>query len=387
MSDRPRPRPQRGEDETCSTHQRPMQARGRARGSNAKRGVRQADAQSRRRMLVGVVSLIFVLLLVGIPVYTAWRVFASPAANVPAGESVHIEIPAGAGTAEIATLLAEAGVIDNATLFRLRAQLDGIDGDLRSGTYDLTTGMDYDAVIAALMVGEQKEYVTVTIPEGFTVKQTAARIEETTGIPAADFTALALGQANLFAAEHPYLADVYGNSLEGYLFPKTYSVEVSATAADVIEIMLDQFDTEMASVDLTAAADRGYSLAQVIAMASIIEREAQLDEERPLVASVIYNRLAIDMRLEMCSTVQYLLAEPKDGLTNDDLKIESPYNTYQNAGLPPGPIASPGLASIQAAANPADTKYLYFVLTGDDGSHTFTESYDDFLNAKAQSKG
>jgi len=331
-----------------------------------------------------VVALIVVVLLVGIPAYTAWRVLGAPEADVTGGQPVQVVIPEGSGTAVIAERLAEAGVIPNAAQFRLRARLDGVDDDLRSGTYELTTGMTYDAVVAALTTGPPVDYVTVTIPEGYNVKQIAARLEEQAGIPAAEFLDFAHGKASAFAAEHPYLADAYGGSLEGFLFPKTYAIVEGSTAADVIELMLDQFDTEMQAVDVAAAADRGVSTNDLVIIASIIEREAQLDAERPLVSSVIYNRLAIGQKLEMCSTVQFILGEPRERLTNADIAIESPYNTYLNAGLPPGPIASPGLVSLQAAVAPADTKYLYFVRTGEDGSHTFAEDYDDFLRAKQQ---
>lgn len=388
MNERPSPRPRRAR---ASRTTQPV-SRGRTRSSrtsgtarysgDGRRGVTRPSASSRRRTLVGVVAVIVVVLLVGIPAYTAWRVLGTPAADVTGGQAVQVVIPEGSGTAVIAERLAEAGVIPNAAQFRLRARIDGVDDDLRSGTYDLTTGMTYDEVVAALTTGPPIDYVTVTIPEGYNVKQIAARLEEQAGIPAVEFLDLADGKASAFAAEHPYLADAYEGSLEGFLFPKTYTIIEGSTAADVVELMLDQFDTEMQAVDVAAAADRGISVNELVVIASIIEREAQLDAERPLVSSVIYNRLAIGQKLEMCSTVQFILGESKERLTNADIAIESPYNTYLNPGLPPGPVASPGLVSLQAAAAPADTKYLYFVRTGEDGSHTFTDNYDDFLRAK-----
>jgi UPF0755 protein len=151
--------------------------------------------------------------------------------------------------------------------------------------------------------------------------------------------------------------------------------------------MLDQFDTELAQVDLATAYARGLTLNQVVTLASMIEREAAVDEERPLVSSVIYNRLDIGMLLQIDATIEYVIRESKDNLLNSDLEIASPYNTYKNPGLPPGPIASPGLSSLQAAAKPADTNYLYYVLTSVNGStHTFCETYDEFLAAKARYK-
>lgn len=364
----------------------PARTRAAAPTAPASRGVRRAAPRSRRRALVGLVVLVALILLVGIPIYAAWQMLLVPQVAVDAGKPVVVEIPQGAGTAEIAAILAREGVIDNAAMFRVRARLDEIDGKLRSGTYELTTGMSYDAVKDKLLAGPPVEYVTVTIPEGLRVDQIAKRIEEKTGISAAEFTTLAYGQASAFVGAHPYLADAYNGSLEGYLFPKTYRVVKGSTASDVIELMLDQFDTELASVDLAYPTSRGMSLNQVVTLASMVEREARLDPERPLVSSVIYNRLDKGMRLEIDATIEYVIKENRPRLLNKDLEIDSPYNTYKNAGLPPGPIASPGLASLQGAAAPAQTKFIYYVLTGADGSHTFCETYDEFVRAKEKSR-
>jgi UPF0755 protein len=353
----------------------------------ADRAIRPADARSRRRTLGAVVALVMVLLLVGVPAFAAYRIlFVPETAGITPGVSVRVEIPAGAGTAEIARLLADAGVIENASMFRLRARLEGIDGKLRTGIYDLTTGMSYDAAVETLLVGPPLKYVTVTIPEGFTVEQIAARLEEATGIAAEEIVALGYGQAATFADRHPYLADAYDGSLEGFLFPKTYRIVEGSSAADVIELMLNQFDTELASVDLSYANELGLSLSDVVTIASMVEREARVADERPLVASVIYNRLEKGMRLEIDATIEYVIKENRPRLLLSDLEIDSPYNTYRNAGLPPGPIASPGLASLQAAAEPADTAFIYYVLTSADGSHTFTETYEEFLIAKEKSR-
>ncbi|MDZ4166208.1 MAG: endolytic transglycosylase MltG [Coriobacteriia bacterium] len=355
------------------------------RGSN--RGVRPADARSRRRTLGVVVLLVAVVMLVIVPAYAAWQLFVAPdLPDVTPGVTVQVEVPSGVGTAEIAGVLADAGVIDNAAMFRLRARLDGIDGKLRPGTYELTTGMSYAEVVERLLAGPPLDYATVTIPEGFTVEQIAARVEEACGIPADEFTDMALGQAALFAEDHPYLVDVYNGSLEGYLFPKTYRVVQGSGAADVIEMMLDQFDAEIATVDMTYATGRGLGLNEFVTLASMVEREARVADERPVVASVIYNRLERNMLLEIDATIEYVIKKNRPRLLNRDLEIDSPFNTYKNAGLPPGPIASPGLASLQATAAPAETGYIYYVLTSADGSHTFAETYEEFLIAKEKSR-
>lgn len=342
---------------------------------------------SRRRSVVALAVLVGIALLVVVPVYGAWRVLMTPTTSVDVtpGEPVQVEIPAGAGTAAIAGILADAGVIENAALFRLRARLDEIDAKLRPGLYEFETGMSYEAVIDKLLTGVPVPFVTVTIPEGYTVKQIVERLAEEADIPAEEFAAAA-ADARSFAADHPYLAEVPSNTLEGYLFPKTYRIVEGSSARDVAELMLDQFDAEVEGVSLKVPEDSGLSFHEFVTIASMVEREAQLDKERPLVSSVIYNRLDQGMKLEICATIEYILPGSRPRLLNEHLKIDSPYNTYIYAGLPPGPIASPGLASLQAAAAPAKTDYIFYVLTGEDGSHTFTKSYSEFLRAKEKSR-
>lgn len=352
-----------------------------------RRGRRSADARSRRRTLAIIVALVALVLVVAVPVYAAWQLFFVPAVpGVEPGRPVVVTVPAGAGTAEIAEVLAEKGVIGNAALFRLRARLDGVDGKLRGGEYDLETGMSHGDVVERLIAGPPLEYVDVTVPEGFTVEQIAVRLEEQAGIPADEFAELGLSGAASFAEERPYLAGTHEGSLEGYLFPKTYRVLEGSSASDVIDMMLDQFEAETAGLDLSYPSGRGLGLHEVVTLASMVEREARVAAERPVVASVIYNRLAKGMRLEIDATIEYVIKKNRPRLLNRDLEVDSPFNTYRNAGLPPGPIASPGLASLEAATAPAETAYLYYVLTSEDGSHTFTETYEEFLIAKEKSR-
>lgn len=316
----------------------------------------------------------------------AWAVFLRPASDVTPGTPVQIEIPNGASTAEIADRLSSAGVVANANMFRLQARLSESDGDLKAGVYDLVAGLSYDQAIEELTRGPKIKYTTVTIPEGFVIEQIAGRFEEGAGIPASEFLALAKGGAGEFASGHTYLESAYDSSLEGYLFPKTYRIKEGSTASDVIEMMLDQFDKEIATVDLARAEQRGLTLGELVTIASMIEREAQLAKERPLVSSVIFNRLEKGMRLEIDATIEYILPGNRFRLENRHLKIDSPYNTYMYKGIPPGPIANPGIESLRAAVEPADTDYIYYVLTGKDGSHTFATNFDEFLKAKQRSK-
>lgn len=330
-----------------------------------------------------VASLAVLVLVVGV---FAWNVLLRPVERVEPGEEVTVTVPAGAGTVVIGGLLARSGVVPNPNGFRVRVGLAGAEGKLRAGTYELMTGMSYSEVIEALVTGPAERFVQVTIPEGFVIEQIAARLESTLGVPEAETLELAKGGAAEFAAEHPYLENAHEGSLEGYLFPKTYRVREGSSARQVIAQMLDQFDIEFATVDTAAATAEGFGTHEIVTMASIIEREARLASERPLVSSVIRNRLGRGMRLEIDATIEYVLPGNRFRLRYKDLEIDSPFNTYRNPGLPPGPIANPGLASLEAAANPQRTEYLYYVLTGKDGSHTFTTNKADFLKAKERSK-
>ena len=346
-------------------------------------------AYRRRRAAIRRVLAIMVLgslvgggLLAGL----LWRHYALPQTDEAPGRSVQLRIEDGATTRDIASALLEAGVIANANGFALRSRITGADGRLQPGVYDLKTGMPDSQVIDILRTGPTVDYITVTIPEGFRVDQIADRLDRDVGIPRKEFLALAERGAKRFSKAHPYLAGAYKGSLEGYLFPKTYQIREDMTAEQIIEMMLDQFDRETADLDYAAAQKRGLSVREVVVIASMIERESKLDKERPLVSSVIYNRLRKGMRLKIDATIEYVLRDKRLRLTNRDLYTKTPYNTYLHEGLPPGPISNPGLKSLQAAVKPAETRFLYYVLTGKDGSHTFTTNLADFLVAKKKSK-
>ncbi len=342
-------------------------------------GVEEPRRSKGGRRAAAVAAAILALIVLSSCAGSWFVLFRAP--DIPAGRPVQVEIARGADTHGIANTLAGAGVIPNANMFRLRARLDGADGKLKAGTYDLATGMEYETVIQRLEEGPPLLYFDITIPEGFTIPQIAERVQAKTGIPAEEFKRLASTGAARFAGKHAFLRFNATSTLEGYLFPKTYKVKKGATASDVIDMMLDQFGKETQGLDLSYAASRDLTLHDVVTIASMIERETRLPRERKVVASVVYNRLERNMYLEIDATVQYVLGN-KRRLLYRDLRVQSPYNTYLHKGLPPGPIASPGLASLQAAADPARTAYVYYVLTGRDGSHTFATNTEDFLRAK-----
>jgi UPF0755 protein len=345
-------------------------------------------SQPKRNTLRTIIVAIVLLAVIGGAVYGGGRLLGffgsdSNAQAVEPGQAVSVSIPSGSTTREIADILFDAGVIANRNEFIKIVKARNAEGALQPGDYALTTGMPDDDVIDILMAGPAAQVAgnKLTIPEGLTIEQTAARVEGATGIPAADFIAEAYSADHF--SEYSFLEGVYNNSLEGYLFPKTYTIPYDATAADVIRVMLNQFAIETADLDLTWATEHNLTFAEVVTAASMIEKETYQYDERPQVASVIYNRLRDDWYLQICATVVYVLgpesrdfgAEP---VNYNDLAVDSPYNTYLNFGLPPGPICSPSLDSLQAAAAPASTNYYFYVLTSTDGRHTFCETQEEF---------
>jgi UPF0755 protein len=207
----------------------------------------------------------------------------------------------------------------------------------------------------------------LTIPEGYRLTQMADRVEQELGIPAKRF--LEATEEGDWSSP-PYLPED-ATSLEGFLFPETYFVRKDADADVVIRRLLDQFGTEAESLPWANAEELGVTPYEVVIIASMIEREAALDRERPIIAGVIYNRLKLGMTLGIDATLLYDDPTPDGQLSFSDLEYDSPYNTRINAGLPPTPIASPGRASLEAALQPADTPYLFYVLCGEDGHHAF----------------
>ena len=296
---------------------------------------------------------------------------------VEAGLEVQINIPEGASGDQIASILSQNHVIEDPQQYYAAVRELHADTQLKPGDYILTTGMDPLDVVRQLIAGPNVEGIDLTIQEGLTVDQTAARVEETLGIPAADF--LAQAKASNYVEDYPFLEGAYNDSLEGFLYPKTYTFLSEPTADEVIRVMLDQFETETADLNLGEGAN-GLTLQELVSLASLVERETAVADERPQVASVIYNRLDAGMPLQIDAAIVYARGGGSGTVTYDDLEIDSPYNIYKNTGLTPGPICSPSISSIEAAVSPADTDYLYYVLSPDnDGTHRFSETYDEFL--------
>ncbi len=256
---------------------------------------------------------------------------------------------------------------------------------VRAGTYDLTTNMTLDDALRVLSTPTPSPAVDLTIPEGYRITQIAERAAGELGIPAATFERLALrsGKYSL----HPYLP-AGSRSVEGFLFPDTYSFAKGRTTADeVIRTMLGQFQKSVAHLPWDNAKKLGVTPYQVVVVASMIEKEAKVPGDRPKIAAVIYNRLADGMTLGIDATLLYDDPSPDGRLSAADLQHSSPYNTRLRAGLPPTPIASPGIPSLQAALHPAKVPYLYYVLCGSDGHHRFSTTYSQFLRDEAACLG
>ncbi|HEY9070037.1 MAG TPA: endolytic transglycosylase MltG [Candidatus Ozemobacteraceae bacterium] len=283
------------------------------------------------------------------------------------GTAIEIEIRSGTTPKEIAARLKAGGVIRSAFLFRLITGLYGVDTRLKPGKYQFKGGESIEDILRLLMKGRE-ELVRLTIPEGLTL-EAVSRLVESAGIASAS-TFLEL------AASPRIRATVFGEwgelpSLEGMVFPETYSLPRTITPEELMLTMLRQTRDRVDRMFEGSRSPAGLTRYETCILASLVEREAKLASERPLVASVFLNRLRSGMRLESCATVQYALPEHKERLTFDDLKIESPYNTYQKAGLPPTPISNFGESSLAAAVNPASTEYLFFVSDAAEG-HRFS---------------
>ncbi len=344
----------------------------------------QAPEPPRRRRSrvtpLGKLVLFLLLLLVPMGAFAGYVLNAAGGSGSDGGE-VSVVIEPGSSASEIAAQLERAGVIEAAWVFRLYARFRGSAGSLKPGQYDFREGMSYSTVFALLEKGPAVEFTRVTIPEGKTVREIAQILERVVGIPATEFLAeVTNGKHTL-----PTLPRNTKN-LEGTLFPKTYDFIKGTTVAQVVERLHGQFEKETAALDWSKADKLGVTPYQVLIIASMIEREARVPQDRGKISRVIYNRLAKPMRLQIDATVQYGIylktGSYKQPLLVEDYQFSSPYNTYLIDGVPPAPIASPGLESIQAALNPENGDWLYYVLINDKGEHGFAETYEEFLRLK-----
>lgn len=302
------------------------------------------------------------------------------------GKEVMVTVPQGATLADISRILKDEDIIDYPFLFRLRVKASRGDYVFQQGGHLLGKSLSYGGIANELTHTPDlsfDETVTVLIPEGYEAWQIAEVLEKEGLVDKEKF----LDELEKGDFDFEFLSGISReeNRLEGYLFPATYEFALWETERDIIIKMLEAFEAYILPVYREAETE--YTLDQVVTFASVVEREAANDSERGTVASVFYNRMERDMTLSSCATVQYIIKERKHILSNSDIRIKSPYNTYINKGLPVGPIASPGVNSVKAVLYPADTDYLYFAARADGSENVFSRTGEEHMQVVEELQG
>jgi len=324
------------------------------------------------------VYLAVVLVVIGVVgAFTASLIYDHITEEREGGPARSILIPEGLNTRDIGAILAREGFIEHENFFRIALRFEGGQGVVRHGYYDLPEGLSAGQYLALLYKGPTRHdlsnQIRVTIPEGLSITQIAGLLDD--------------GDAFLEVVEDPAWRDRLGltaETLEGYLMPDTYFFNTEPTAEDLVERMVSQFERVYNRIATRYPGAEEFDRHTIMTVASLVEREARIEAERPLVAAVVYNRLEENMPLQFDSTLQYALNKYGQRMLDADKEVDSPYNTYRFRGLPPGPIASPGEASIRAAIAPAQEPYLYFVSNADGESHTFSRTYREHQEAVAR---
>lgn len=338
--------------------------------------------KKKRGHTIFIIFIVILLVAIGL-IYNFYQNALKPI-SVSDNEIIDVNIPSGSSSKYIGKLLEEKKLIKDKWIFLLKVRSLDTNSSLKAGDYKLNKSMSLDTIINSLIKGGKSgSTISFTIPEGYEIKDIAKKLDNEGIINSDKFLKLAMNKEN-FENEFEFLQEIDdGQSLEGFLFPSTYEIFESQNEEDIIKKMLEGFENiyrkeikdELGNIDL--------DLNEIVTFASIIEREARMDNERPIMSGVLYNRLDIDMPLQVDATVQYAIKERKERLLYKDLEIESPYNTYKYKGLPPGPIASPGKESLIATINPSDVDYLFYVLKkGGNGEHIFTKTFEEHKKAK-----
>ncbi|MEX0756169.1 MAG: endolytic transglycosylase MltG [Actinomycetota bacterium] len=347
----------------------------------------EESRRSRRRRRWGLVALIVAFLVVAGGVAGAATYYSWCKGSGDRHEPITITIPDGATGEQVVQVLSEEEVI-RCGGFIGRILLNGNDKaeDVRAGEHELRTEISLDQAIRILSkpLPPATPTTTVTIPEGYTVEQIVEVLSDELGLSENKLLTAATDGSRSLPPSLPEGTE----TTEGFLFPNTYEFFTKGTnPGEAIDVLLQQFDSQVAKLPWENAKELGVTPYEIVTIASMVEREASVTDERPLVSAVIYNRLEVGEILGIDATLQYIDPNPEDGLTQSDLEIDSPYNTRLFKGLPPTPIANPGLDSIRAALEPADSNVRYYVLCGEDGSHEFTDDYDEFLADKQRCLG
>ncbi len=308
----------------------------------------------------------------------------SPVTDSENEREYELHVPAGMSIREVSQELAEEGLIHSEYAFYYAARFNVFDRsksfNLKSGVYTVKSSMPLEEIYNLLQTGAA-ENIKISLPEGLTMSKTARELAEA-GICTAEEFIAACHSKELLS-----LYDVPAESLEGYLFPDTYFFTEGMAVEAVIKMLLDNFTAKVAEIPALKGKTAS-QLNEVLILASVVEREYRAEDEAPLIASVFANRIAHNIGLQSCATIEYILTEIQgkphpNRITYSDLEIDNPYNTYKWAGLPPGPICNPGLVALKAAAEPAETDYYFFVLTNpEDGRHTFSTNFEQHRKAE-----
>jgi UPF0755 protein len=295
-----------------------------------------------------------------------------------AGDSVRVTIPEGVHGRDVAKILADKGLVEHELLFRLALRLDKPGKPIKQGWYALPQGLSPMELLHILQEGSNRTpepdevpaELKVTVPEGLTIAQASKLVANPDAFVQAASDAALIARLGIQAA-----------TLEGFLMPNTYYFEHKPSEHEVVERMVAEFEKQYAALTAKTPPPANRDKLALVTVASLVEEEARVPEERPKVAAVIYNRLKKNMPLQMDSTLQFASGKYGQRLLKSDLEVDSPYNTYKHPGLPPGPISSPGLDSLRAALQPADVDFLYFVSNADGKTHTFSSNESEHLKA------
>ena len=322
-----------------------------------------------------IIAIVFIMLAILIGAFIAYEIGPYNRKNK---KDIIIDIPSGSSVSNISNILYENKLIKNKALFKLVVKLSNDSHSIKAGKYLVNQTYSNKDILNLLISGKiYNDGIKVTIPEGLTSKEIIDILVNKNIGDKANYEKL-VKEPSKFYEKYPFLKESDITLLEGFLYPDTYYFSKNDSEFKVLSTMISRFSSEYTDELIKRQKELNMTLEEVVNMASIIEKEAVLDKDRPLIASVFYNRLKIGMPLQSDATIQYIFDERKQIVTYNDLKIDSPYNTYINKGLPPTPISNPGIKSIKAALYPEKTDYLYFVATID-GGNNYSTNYQDHL--------
>ena len=331
-----------------------------------------------KRILIILLIIILSLVIIIAGAGTWWWFLNQKPLTIDGEPTIYkLQVPSGMSIKSVANILEEEGLIRSSKLFYYLARHNKI--RLKAGTYEIHSTMDI-AHIFSLLESGQSEYLKISIPEGLTLSKIGSLLEKNGVVSQSEFVQ---------AAKNPDLLKEYNipaESFEGYLFPDTYHMNPQSSGEEIVKKFVTTFFKKIEKIESLASLNNE-QLFNIVRLASIIEREYRVADEAPLIASVFTNRLENDIGLYSCATIEYIITEINglphpEIITNKDLKIDNPYNTYKWAGLPPGPISNPGLVALKAAAEPADSNYLYFrVVDPQSGRHHFSVNFEDHVDA------